>query len=163
MEERMPAILDTDSMISILPAGVLARTRDAGFDVNSLEVLPESSMVLLTLALDEIKHSEEVKDKRLMVAKRIYVPPHESALVEARCEGESEVEERVVWPKRDGLAAGVFKIRNQELEIPIMNNSEEPMIPRRRRNRPLGYREKERGLGRPESTHDGQRDPRDQG
>ncbi|RCN34048.1 zinc knuckle [Ancylostoma caninum] len=186
MEERMPAILDTGSIISILPVGVLARARDAGFDVNSLEVLPESSMVpvydasgnrmtflgavkvyvgledgkksevafhildvkdddillstnslkelgvQLTLVPDEIKHSEEVKDKRVVVAKRIYVPPHESVLVEARCEGDSEVEERVVWPKRDGLAAGVFKIRNQELDIPITNNSEEPMILRER-------------------------------
>ncbi|KAL6727290.1 hypothetical protein Aduo_009180 [Ancylostoma duodenale] len=30
--------------------------------------------------------------------------------------------------RKGGLAAGVFRIRNQELDIPIMNDSEEPMI-----------------------------------
>ncbi|EYC34973.1 hypothetical protein Y032_1220g3764 [Ancylostoma ceylanicum] len=91
---------------------------------NSLKELG----VQLTFIQDETKHSEEVKEKRVVVAKRIYIPPHASALVEARCEGESEVEERVVWPKREGLAAGVFKIRNQELDIPVMNSSAEPII-----------------------------------
>ncbi|KAL6726279.1 hypothetical protein Aduo_008267 [Ancylostoma duodenale] len=84
--------------------------------------------VQLTLVPHEIKHSEEVKDKRVVVAKRTYVPPHESALVEARCEGESKVEKRVVWPGRDGSTASVLKVWNQKWDIPILNNGEKPMI-----------------------------------
>ncbi|KAL6724072.1 hypothetical protein Aduo_019005 [Ancylostoma duodenale] len=85
--------------------------------------------VQLTLVPDEIKHSEHVTDKKVVVEKRIYVPPHESTLVEAmRCEGESKVEKRVMGPGRDGLAARVFKVRNQKWDIPFLNNGEKPMI-----------------------------------
>ncbi|KAL6735840.1 hypothetical protein Aduo_006247 [Ancylostoma duodenale] len=41
--------------------------------------------------------------------------------------GDSVKEERPVWPERDGIAAGVFRIRNRELGIPIMTDSKEPM------------------------------------
>ncbi|KAK6012773.1 zinc knuckle [Ostertagia ostertagi] len=41
----VPAILDTGSMVSIMPVGVLARAQKTGFDVDSLEVIPKGSMV----------------------------------------------------------------------------------------------------------------------
>ncbi|KAL6727289.1 hypothetical protein Aduo_009179 [Ancylostoma duodenale] len=40
----LPAILDTGSMISIIPVGVLARAEDTGVDVDKLEVIPEKEM-----------------------------------------------------------------------------------------------------------------------
>ncbi|CAJ0598183.1 unnamed protein product [Cylicocyclus nassatus] len=46
----------------------------------------------------------------------------------ARCEGGSELEERAVWPSEEDLPVGVFTVKNQELDIPVMNTTEKPMI-----------------------------------
>nr|CDJ86979.1 unnamed protein product [Haemonchus contortus] len=45
MDMRVPAILDTGSMISTLPVGLLARAQKEAFDMEKLEVSPEESMV----------------------------------------------------------------------------------------------------------------------
>nr|CDJ98100.1 unnamed protein product [Haemonchus contortus] len=45
MDMWVPAILDTGSMISILPVELLARAQKEAFDMEKLEVLPEESMV----------------------------------------------------------------------------------------------------------------------
>ncbi|RCN48711.1 zinc knuckle [Ancylostoma caninum] len=45
LNTRLPAILDTGSMINIIPVGVLARAKDTGADVDRLEVIPENEMV----------------------------------------------------------------------------------------------------------------------
>ncbi|KHJ99572.1 zinc knuckle [Oesophagostomum dentatum] len=44
LEERISALMDTGSMISIVPVGVLVRAKKRGFDIDSLEVLPEKEM-----------------------------------------------------------------------------------------------------------------------
>ncbi|EYC16536.1 hypothetical protein Y032_0033g2708 [Ancylostoma ceylanicum] len=44
LDARVPALLDTGSMISIVPVGVLIRAKSRGFDVDCLEVIPESEM-----------------------------------------------------------------------------------------------------------------------
>ncbi|CAJ0593385.1 unnamed protein product [Cylicocyclus nassatus] len=67
-------------------------------------------------------------EKRVVATKRVYIPPHNSILVPARCEGSSELEERVVWPSREDLPVGVFTVKNQELDIPVMNSTGTPMI-----------------------------------
>lgn len=40
LDTRSPALLDTGSMITIVPVGVLAKTKDRGSDVDGLEVIP---------------------------------------------------------------------------------------------------------------------------
>nr|CDJ98289.1 unnamed protein product [Haemonchus contortus] len=65
--------------------------------------------------------------ERVVVARRMYIPPYGKALVSARHEGISDGE-RILWPTKHGIAAGVFKITNQEVKVPMINNSEEPMI-----------------------------------
>ncbi|KAK6022565.1 hypothetical protein OSTOST_11735 [Ostertagia ostertagi] len=65
---------------------------------------------------------------KVTVARRAYIPPYSSALVQARCNvGENPVE-RVIWPASNGIAAGVFKIENNECVIPIINEGSEPMM-----------------------------------
>uniref|UniRef100_A0A7I4YDV5 CCHC-type domain-containing protein n=1 Tax=Haemonchus contortus TaxID=6289 RepID=A0A7I4YDV5_HAECO len=181
LDMRVSAILDTGSMISIMPVGMLARAQKSGFDVDSLEVVPKESMVPVFDAsgnsmafLGAVKvdieldggdskevafHISDMKEgelllgtdaleklgvqvtltpkdsnmwsqdsERVVVARRIYIPPYGRALVFARCEGHSEEEERVLWPCRKGMAAGVFRIKNQELKVPVMNDGEDPMI-----------------------------------
>ncbi|CAJ0606662.1 unnamed protein product [Cylicocyclus nassatus] len=178
---QVPAILDTGSMISIVPVGVLARAKKAGYDVDVLEVIPDRKLnpvydastnrmnflgavkvpvkleggkksivafhisdvkdddvligtnALAALGVDIILKTEErqqdvLDGKRVVVTKRVYIPPHNSILVPARCEGGSELEERVVWPSREDLPVGVFTVKNQELDIPVMNTTEKPMI-----------------------------------
>lgn len=182
VDTQVSAILDTGSMISILPVGVLARAQQAGYDVDSLEVLPKDTMVpvydasgnqmaflgavkvlveleggkkvevafhiadekgdeilLGTNALDKLgvqvvltpQETDEVVEEdsqRVVVARRIYIPPHGTAMVTARCEGNNSKEECVVWPSISGMAAGVFRTRNHEVEVPIINDREQPII-----------------------------------
>ncbi|KAK6016362.1 zinc knuckle [Ostertagia ostertagi] len=181
LDMSVPAILDTGSMISIMPVGVLARAKKSGFDVDSLEMVPRESMVPVCDAsgnsmafLGAVKvnieleggdsgevafHISDMKEgelllgtnaleklgvrvmltpkeanrwskgsERVVVARRIYIPPYGKALVSARCEGYTEEEEGVLWPCKNGIAAGVFRTRNQELKVPLINDSEDPMI-----------------------------------
>ncbi|CAJ0608728.1 unnamed protein product [Cylicocyclus nassatus] len=178
---KVPAILDTGSMISIVPVGVLARAKKAGYDVDVLEMISDRKLnpvydastnkmsflgavkvlvkleggkksivafhisdvkdddVLITtnalaaLGVDIILKTEEMQQdvldgKRVVATKRVYIPPRNSILVPARCEGGSELEERVVRPSRKDLPVGVFTVKNQELDIPVMNTMEKPMI-----------------------------------
>ncbi|VDO18786.1 unnamed protein product [Heligmosomoides polygyrus] len=182
LQKQVPAILDTGSMISIVPVGILARAQDAGFDIDSLEVLPRESMgpvydasnnqmvflgaVKLNVELEGGKKVEvafHISDEkgesillgtnalgklgvqvllspetpsglsnsdvqRVTVARRIYIPPYSKALVSARCEGDSEELECVVWPSKAGMAAGVCRVRDHEMDMPVINNTENPMI-----------------------------------
>ncbi|XGW19754.1 hypothetical protein V3C99_003527, partial [Haemonchus contortus] len=180
LDLRVPAIVDTGSMISIIPVGILARAQKEGYDVDSLEVLSEDSIipvfdasrnrmdflgaVKIAVELEEgnkvdvafhIADDKEAKillgtnalgklgiqvvlppqeptlqaeaSERVVVARRMYIPPYGKALVSARHEGISDGE-RILWPTKHGIAAGVFKITNQEVKVPMINNSEEPMI-----------------------------------
>nr|CDJ81915.1 Zinc finger domain containing protein [Haemonchus contortus] len=180
LDLRVPAIVDTGSMISIIPVGILARAQKEGYDVDSLEVLSEDSIIPVFDAsrnrmdfLGAVKIAVELEEgnkvdvafhiaddkeaeillgtnalgklgiqvvlppqeptlqaeasERVVVARRMYIPPYGKALVSARHEGGSDGE-RILWPTKDGFAAGVFKITNQEVKVPMINNSEEPMI-----------------------------------
>ncbi|KAK6016393.1 zinc knuckle [Ostertagia ostertagi] len=42
---RVPAILDTGSMISIIPVSILAKAQKAGYNVDSLEVISDDSII----------------------------------------------------------------------------------------------------------------------
>ncbi|KAK6013292.1 hypothetical protein OSTOST_21449, partial [Ostertagia ostertagi] len=85
----------------------------------------------VTLTISQSKpdasEAEGVKPNTVKVAKRIYIPPHGSRVVSAHCDVGEQMTEGVLWPTR-GLSCGVFKIRNQKVEIPVVNHSEEPMI-----------------------------------
>ncbi|KHJ97255.1 zinc knuckle [Oesophagostomum dentatum] len=155
LEERIPALLDTGSMISFVPVGVLVRAKKRGFDIDSLEVLPKKEMepvydaydssdeeiLLGTNALSDLgmqwwiskddENSSKTDDSALTkvtVTKRVYVPPHSSLIISARCEVKEETTEKVVWSVREGLERSVYRICNPELKMPIVNDSEEPMI-----------------------------------
>ncbi|VDO71858.1 unnamed protein product [Heligmosomoides polygyrus] len=173
---------DTGSMISIIPVSLLAAAQKSGFDVDALEVVPESNMIPVYDAsgnrmefLGAVKmkveieggkgtevafHISDVKDEeillgtnalerlgihivlspenavehgaegeeRVVVTRRMYIPAHGRAMVSARCEGDCSDDERVVWPHKSGMAAGVFRIYDQRLEMPVINDSDEPMI-----------------------------------
>uniref|UniRef100_A0A7I4Z2W1 Retroviral aspartyl protease n=1 Tax=Haemonchus contortus TaxID=6289 RepID=A0A7I4Z2W1_HAECO len=179
LDLRVPAIVDTGSMISI-PVGILAKAQKEGYDVDSLEVLSEDSIIPVFDAsrnrmdfLGVVKIAVELEEgnkvnvafhiaddkeaeillgtnslgklsvqvvlppqeptlqaeapERVVVARRMYIPPYGKVLVSARHEGSSDGE-RILWPTKHGIAAGVFKITNQEVKVPMINNSEEPMI-----------------------------------
>ncbi|VDP44095.1 unnamed protein product [Heligmosomoides polygyrus] len=183
LDTRIPALLDTGSMISIVPVGVLARAKDRGVDVDSLEVIParermpvydasnnemqflgatkisvqleeggrsevafhitdspEDEVLLGTNALEDLgvelkiakRNTEESSGgqpafRKVRVAKRKYIPPHGSGVLSARCEVR-DAEEGVLWPTKRGLECGVFKVSNQEIAVPVVNDSEEPMV-----------------------------------
>ncbi|KAK6021093.1 zinc knuckle, partial [Ostertagia ostertagi] len=183
MNERVSALIDTGSMVSIVPVGLLARAQKNGFDVDSLTVIDQKTLdpvydasnnrmqflggvvigvkieggaeyevafyisndkgqeVLLgTNALKSLGVQIQLPKPattptrrtshigKVTVARRAYIPPYSSALVQARCNvGENPVE-RVIWPASNGIAAGVFKIENNECAIPIINEGSEPMM-----------------------------------
>ncbi|KAK6021282.1 hypothetical protein OSTOST_13047, partial [Ostertagia ostertagi] len=63
------------------------------------------------------------------VKERVYVPPRRVALVSVLCSGDRlEEVERVIWPTKEGVAAGVYSIRNQEAVVPVFNNSDEGLV-----------------------------------
>ncbi|KAK6041588.1 zinc knuckle [Cooperia oncophora] len=186
LDRTSSALIDTGSMISIIPVDVLAKAQQDGYDVDALEVIEEcrlspvfdasdnrmrflgaviieaelqggnrckvafhitkrkeAEIILGTNALEdlgveisigkkdvgrgEVDNSE--REGRIAVVKRIYIPPHETALVEVRCEGNTkEVVDRVIWPSRDGMAAGVFRIQDGQTNIPVINNSDQPVL-----------------------------------
>uniref|UniRef100_A0A7I5E602 RNA-directed DNA polymerase n=1 Tax=Haemonchus contortus TaxID=6289 RepID=A0A7I5E602_HAECO len=183
LNERVRALIDTGSMISIVPIGLLARAQDNGFDVDSLTVIDRKTLepvydasnnemqflggvsiavkieggseyevafyiskekgheVLLgTNALEGLgvqihlpraplfpiqrsSHSGKVT-----VARRTYIPPYSSAVVQARCDIDEGSAERIIWPISNGMAAGVFKIENCECAIPVISKKSEPMM-----------------------------------
>ncbi|KAK6026331.1 zinc knuckle, partial [Ostertagia ostertagi] len=181
--ERCEALVDTGSMISIVPVGLLARIQDKGFDVDSWTMIPKSELrpvfdasnnrmnflaavyikvtvaggeaqevafhvspqkgsevILGTNALKRLgievsmgkrkasTREEESVNKVLVVGRR-YIPPRDKALVEVFCEGEEScTSEKVLWPSRQGMAAGVYTIREKKTTVPIHNNSNEPML-----------------------------------
>lgn len=51
------------------------------------------------------------------------------SLIKVRCEGHSEQEsDRVIWPSVNGVAAGVFRITNQQTLLPVVNNSDQSVV-----------------------------------
>ncbi|VDL84249.1 unnamed protein product [Nippostrongylus brasiliensis] len=54
------------------------------------------------------------------IAKRTYIPPHSSRLVEVNCEGLDEGE-KILWSNKDGIVSAVFKVQNQRATVPIDN------------------------------------------
>ncbi|RCN24913.1 reverse transcriptase, partial [Ancylostoma caninum] len=105
---------------------------------------PEDELLIGTNALKKLgvevkvaKRTEKQKavelledvGQRVAVARRVYIPPYDSALVEVQCKGESEnVADRVIWPSKSGFASGVFKVVQQQTQLPVFNSSDEPMI-----------------------------------
>ncbi|VDP04324.1 unnamed protein product [Heligmosomoides polygyrus] len=180
-----PALLDTGSMISIIPVETLAKVQDRGVDVDALQFLQKSELrpvfdasnnlmhflgavyievelrggksskvafhispgkeeeiILGTNALRKLGVDVSITDvdnsrgtckernkDNVVVVGRIYNPPNEAAVVDARCEAESaEISERVIWPSREGISAGVYRIQNQLTQIPVFNSSHQPML-----------------------------------
>ncbi|VDO25396.1 unnamed protein product, partial [Heligmosomoides polygyrus] len=173
------ALLDTGSMISIVPVELLARARDRKVDVDSfkflekskltsvhdasgnrmdflgavyleveleggrcdtvafhISVTKEEELIIGTNALQRLGvemvmkgPSAERVTNRVAVTKRVYVPPREVQTVQVCCEGDlAEAAERVIWPERRGIAAGVYAIKGQRTELPMFNTSDEPVL-----------------------------------
>ncbi|KHJ87069.1 hypothetical protein OESDEN_13164 [Oesophagostomum dentatum] len=109
---KISAMLHTGLMISIIPVALIAEARKRGFDTMSLELVEDSIMKPVMMP---------------QVAKRVYIPSHGRAVVSSRCTT-NDVREGVLWPTRKGVTNGVFKIQNEELVVPVVNNTEEPML-----------------------------------
>ncbi|VDL84828.1 unnamed protein product [Nippostrongylus brasiliensis] len=146
--EYAQILLDTGSMISIIPVGLLAAAQGKGYDVDALEVAPRKEMIPVfdasgkrmdflgavkikveleggkgsevafhipdmndkeilrcTNALEglgvrvtmsqEVTRKEPTEEKgRVVVAKRLHIPSHGSAVVSLRCEGEPQRDNR---------------------------------------------------------------------
>ncbi|VDL77922.1 unnamed protein product, partial [Nippostrongylus brasiliensis] len=173
------ALLDTGSMISIVPVEVLARARDRKIDIDALKFLEKSKLtsvhdasgnrmdflgavyleveveggsrdtvafhvsatkdeelIIGTNALQRLGVELTVKGSRMeqatnrvVVSKRIYIPPRCMQAVQVKCEGElTEVAERVIWSEKRGVAAGVYAIKDKQTEIPMFNDSDEPVM-----------------------------------
>ncbi|KAK6044205.1 zinc knuckle [Cooperia oncophora] len=187
LEERHMALVDTGSMISVIPLKALERAQNRGFDVDLLQVVPKSKLkpvfdasnnrmnlvaavyiqvetengqretiafhispdkeaetiigtnALNKLGIDVRMNSAKLKDdtslikeenkNKVVVAKRVYIPPHDAALVSVICEEDTKDHiERVIWPSEDGVELGVYTIKNQRTAVPIFNNSPEPRL-----------------------------------
>ncbi|KAK5981123.1 hypothetical protein GCK32_022514, partial [Trichostrongylus colubriformis] len=181
--ESCEALVDTGSMISIVPVELLAKVQDQGFDLDSLDMVPkahlkpvfdasdnrmeflaavyievkveggmtervafhisprkETEVILGTNALNKLGISVLIETKgssaiergysnKVVVAERRYIPPREMGLVEVVCEGEIDgVTEKIIWPCKLGVAAGVYAIRDRRASIPVYNRSEEPLL-----------------------------------
>ncbi|KAK6030980.1 zinc knuckle [Ostertagia ostertagi] len=186
LDRENQALVDTGSMISILPVDILRKAQDSGYDVDALELVEESSLspvfdasgnrmhflgavivetelhggnrervafhiskgkeeeiILGTNALGrlgievsiignqegKIQQRKEEDRGDVTVKERVYVPPRRVALVSVLCSGDRlEEVERVIWPTKEGVAAGVYSIRNQEAVVPVFNNSDEGLV-----------------------------------
>ncbi|KAK6022583.1 zinc knuckle [Ostertagia ostertagi] len=184
---KSPALIDTGSMISIIPVQVLAEAQDRGFDVDTLKLVnksqlvpvydasnnkmellgavyievelvggnrrwvpfhispsKENELILGTNALSRLgvevsivpdklesveQESKRAFHSKVTVVRRVYVPPRDAALVSVRCSGEDPAEvERVIWPSRKGIAAGVYSIQDRETALPVFNSSDEGLV-----------------------------------
>ncbi|KAK6009981.1 zinc knuckle [Ostertagia ostertagi] len=77
----------------------------------------------------KIQQRKEEDRGDVTVKERVYVPPRRVALVSVLCSGDRlEEVERVIWPTKEGVAAGVYSIRNQEAVVPVFNNSDEGLV-----------------------------------
>ncbi|XGW13384.1 hypothetical protein V3C99_000035, partial [Haemonchus contortus] len=187
LDEKCEALIDTGSMISIVPVELLAKAQDKGFDLDSLVMVPKSKLkpvvdasnnrmdflaavylqvkmeqgmtqeiafhispskemeiILGTNALTRLginiaigkeqdgpvnSSGKEAEGNRVVVAERRYIPPGDTALVEVLCQGETECEaERVIWPSKQGVVAGVFTIKDRRTSIPVFNKSCQPIL-----------------------------------
>ncbi|KAK6014436.1 hypothetical protein OSTOST_20180, partial [Ostertagia ostertagi] len=76
----------------------------------------------------DTRKGKSVEPKSVTVAKRIYIPPHGARVVSAHCNVGEQTAEGVVWPTKEGLGCGIFKVMNQKLEVPVVNSSDKPMV-----------------------------------
>ncbi|EYC38562.1 hypothetical protein Y032_0710g1733 [Ancylostoma ceylanicum] len=100
MNDRLPAMLDTGSMISIVLVGVLARAKAKGFNVDSLEVIARTKIEPVYDAsnnrIEFLGDPSEAEDQTVVtVSEKVYLPPHGSAAISARCEVKDEVTEGI--------------------------------------------------------------------
>ncbi|VDL72315.1 unnamed protein product [Nippostrongylus brasiliensis] len=179
LNKRVEALLDTGSMISIIPIRMLAEAKDDRYNIDALTFVNKSKLapvhdasgnrmnflgavyldvevkeggsstvafhisareeddvIIGTNALQrlgvEVTVRKPVKDtaaNRVVISKRMYVPPRGVQTVQVRCSGElADVDERVIWFSAKGLEAGVYAIRGQSTEVPVVNRSDEPML-----------------------------------
>ncbi|VDL83320.1 unnamed protein product [Nippostrongylus brasiliensis] len=185
--ESVPALVDTGSMISIVPVEILALAQDRGYDIDSLRTVSKSKLapvydasnnrmellgavymnatveggdsnvvafhiapgkakelLLGTNALAKLgvcvsiaRKGEEPKqllgtpslDSKVVVLGRRYIPPGEVAWVQVRCQGVPEnTVDKVIWPGRASMVAGVYRIQDGETTVPVVNNNMEAMI-----------------------------------
>lgn len=61
------------------------------------------------------------------VAKPAYIAPHRSAMIEISCDNPGS-EERVLWPSKEGIANGVFKVYKQRSVIPVENSTDSALL-----------------------------------
>ncbi|KAK6024418.1 zinc knuckle [Ostertagia ostertagi] len=188
LNEDCQALIDTGSMISIVPVELLAKVQDKGFDLDSLGMVPKSKLkpvvdasnnrmdflaavylpvklnqettqnvafhispkkemeiILGTNALARLginisiererdssvnkSVKDEANESKVVVAERRYIPPGDTALVEVLCQGDRGGEvERVIWPCKHGIAAGVFTIKDRRTSLPVFNKSCQPIL-----------------------------------
>ncbi|EPB72591.1 reverse transcriptase [Ancylostoma ceylanicum] len=79
----------------------------------------------------ETNQHEEVKKKetnKVRVIKRTYIPPQSSALVTVHCNTSEEDTDYVLWATKEGVASGVYSIRNQQTTVPINNTTSSPLM-----------------------------------
>ncbi|KHJ87064.1 hypothetical protein OESDEN_13169, partial [Oesophagostomum dentatum] len=131
-----PALLDTGSMISIVPLDVLVRAYNRGFDIDSIEPIPKEEIDPVFDASNNpmsfLGAGNEIEQRtqkgEIKVARRVYIPPHQSMLVPVRCDPIDNDVEVVLWPTKLGVPAGVFKITHQETLLPVTNVQNEPLL-----------------------------------
>ncbi|KAK6010205.1 hypothetical protein OSTOST_24780, partial [Ostertagia ostertagi] len=186
LNERVPALIDTGSMVSIVSIGLLAKAQDNGFDVDSLRVIDREALnpvfdasgsrmqflggVVIVVKIDGGTESEIAfyisKEKgqkillgtnalqklgvqiklpipvpvatrrtsdtgRVTIARRKYVAPLTSSLLQTRCEGEEDSVERGAWPVSDEVAAEMPRIENSDCAGTVVRERCESIIERK--------------------------------
>ncbi|KAK6017328.1 hypothetical protein OSTOST_17153, partial [Ostertagia ostertagi] len=84
---------------------------------------------------DKKAKMKENKKNKVVVTKRLYIPPSNTALVQVKCEDDTKsLTERVIWPSERGVEPGVYTVENQNTTIPVFNNSTEPLLLKKGQN-----------------------------
>ncbi|KIH55907.1 hypothetical protein ANCDUO_13923 [Ancylostoma duodenale] len=149
LEENLPAMIDSGSMISILAVGVLARAKKSDFDVDTLEAIEvEGTLPIYDASNNRMKFlggvgmdvqlvgglrsmvsffvADQPGNENVRSLRRVYMSPYTCCLIHAQCEkDEGEV---VMWSSKRGVLTGVLKIADKGLTLPIVNDGEDPLI-----------------------------------
>ncbi|VDL80563.1 unnamed protein product [Nippostrongylus brasiliensis] len=96
------------------------RDKEILIGTNALEGLG----VQVTMSQEATSKEPIEEEGKVVVARRLYIPSHGSAVVSLRCEGECNKEERVLWPDKAGIAAGLLRVCDHNVKVPIMNDSD---------------------------------------
>ncbi|KAK6031379.1 hypothetical protein OSTOST_02472 [Ostertagia ostertagi] len=168
--EKFQALIDTGSMISIVPVQILAKIQDRGFDLDSLIMVPKSKlkpvfdasdnrMDFLAASKERLRRWRSILVQRrklrqywepmrslginIAIEKERVISPKEAkqnnvmtlcptwryGTTRSGMSGERDGEvERVIRPCKQGVAAGVFTIKDQRTTIPVVSKSSKPLL-----------------------------------